>query len=395
MPVPTPFHPRTSALCTSFSWKEWAGCHAVRRFDTSHEREYHAIRHAAALLDVTPLYKVDVAGPGAAELLSRVMVRAYGVQKTGSVSYVCWCDDRGRVLDDGTVTRLDDAHWRVTSADPNAAWLQRHARGLDVSIEDSSRTLAALALQGPTARDVLRELVGAAIDGLGFFKALRATAAGHEIVVTRTGYTGDLGYELWVANAGALALWDAVVEAGEPYGLVPMGLDALDVSRVEAGFVLLGVDYFSARTALIESQTATPYEIGLGWTVKLERDAFVGQAALRRAVERGPRRELVGVEIDWAAYETLYDEVGLPPELHAETCRLGAPLYVDGRQVGQTTSRTWSPTLKAYVGLASVAPEHAVLGSELEAEVTIEYERRLCPARVVQKPFFDPERKKA
>jgi aminomethyltransferase len=224
---------------------------------------------------------------------------------------------------------------------------------------------------------------------------LRASAAGRELVVSRTGFSGVVGFEVWVANVGALALWVAVVEAGQPFGLTPMGLDALDVSRVEAGFVLMGVDYFSARTAMIESQAATPFEIGLGWTVKLERDPFVGQAALRRAVEQGPRRELVGVEIDWAAYEALYDAFGLPPELHAETCRLGAPLYVDGRQVGQATSRTWSPTLKAYIGLASVAAEHAALGSELEAEVTIEYERLRCPARVVPKPFFDPERKKA
>jgi aminomethyltransferase len=283
----------------------------------------------------------------------------------------------------------------VTSAEPNAAWLARHARGLDVAIEDTSRTLAALALQGPTSRAVLRELVGPAIDDLRFFRATPARVVGHGVVVTRTGYTGDLGYELWVANEGALALWDALVEAGAPHGLVPLGLDALDVARVEAGFVLMGVDYFSARAAMIESQAATPFEIGLGWTVKLEREPFVGQAALRAAAQRGPRRELVGVEIDWAAYEALYEEVGLPPALHAETCRLGAPVYVDGRQVGQLTSRTWSPALKAYVGLASVLAEHAALGTPLEAEVTIEYERRRCAARVVKKPFFDPERKRS
>jgi glycine cleavage system T protein (aminomethyltransferase) len=395
VPVPTPLHARTAALCTSLLYKDWAGCHAVRRYETWHGREYVALRHAAGLQDASPLYKHDVTGPGAAELLSRVTTRGVEDLAVGAVAYTAWCDGDGKVLDDGTVARLDDAHFRLTAAEPNRAWLERHARGLDVAIEDRSRTVAALALQGPRARDVLRGVIGAPADGLGFFRALHARAAGHDVVVTRTGYTGDLGYELWVANEGAVDVWDALVEAGRPHGLLPTGLDALDVARVEAGFVLLGVDYFSARTALIDAHRSSPYEIGLGWTVKLDRGPFVGQAALAAERERGPRRRLAGVEIDWATYEALHERYGLPPDLPAATCREGVPLWKDGRQVGQVTSRAWSPLLKSYLGLATLAAPHAAAGTELEVEVTIEYRRHRCPARVVRKPFFDPERKRS
>ncbi len=395
MPVPTPFHPRTSALCTSLFYKEWAGCYAVRSFDTCHEREYYAVRHAAGLLDVTPLYKYDVRGPDAGRLLSRVCVRGFTKQKLGVVSYVCWCDDDGHVLDDGTVTHLDDEHYRMTTADPSLYWLNRHARGLDVEVTDVSRTIAAVALQGPKARAVASELVPSGLDELRFFRALRTEWEGRELLVTRTGYTGDLGYELWVANEDALPLWDALIEAGRPHGLMPMGLDALDVVRVEAGFLLKDVDYFSAKHALIPPHRSTPFELGFAWMVKLDRAPFVGQAALKRAQENGHERALVGLEIDWERFEEIYYSFGLPPDLPTATCREGVPVYAHGRFVGQATSRTWSPTCKRYIALATVEAEHAEIGSELEIEVTVEYNRTPCRATVVEKPFFDPERKKS
>ena len=251
MPRPTPFHPRTQPLCTSLAYKEWAGCYAVCRYDTYHDREYYALRHQATLMDATPLYKYELRGRNAADLASRLTVRDYGKHKVGRVSYVCWCDQHGKVLDDGTVTVLDEDHLRLTSAEPALAWLQRNARGLDVTITDVSRSIAALALQGPLSRDVLRGIVGAGIDDLGFFRAMPARLAVDggpaDVVITRTGYTGDLGYELWMANDDALAVYDAVMESGTPLGMLPMGLDALDVSRVEAGFVLNGVDYTPAK----------------------------------------------------------------------------------------------------------------------------------------------------
>jgi len=399
MPRPTPLHPRTKELCTSLAYKEWAGCYAVCRYDTYHDREYYALRHQATLMDATPLYKYEVRGPHAAELLSRVTVRDYRRHAVGRVSYVCWCDEHGKVLDDGTATRLDDDHFRFTSAEPALSWLEQHARGLDVVVEDTSRELAALALQGPLSRDVLRPLVGAGLDELRFFRALPVSfdVEGGKVegLVTRTGYTGDLGYELWMRNDDALAVYDAVLESGKPLGLLPMGLDALDVSRVEAGFVLNGVDYSSARSAFIERQKSTPFELGFDWMVQLEREPFVGQAALRADRERGPQRKLVGLVVDWDEFEAIYESFGLPPHLTTETCREGAPLYEHGSQVGYATSRTWSPLLKQYLALGHVEARLARPGTRLEIEVTCEYERHRAGAVVTATPFFDPERKKA
>ncbi len=397
MPVPTAFHSRTHPLCTSLLYKEWAGCYAVRRYDVYVDREYYAARNQATAMDATPLYKYELRGKGARDLLSRVSVRGFEKVAIGRVGYVCWCDEHGKVLDDGTVARLGETRYRLTSADPALAWLQGHARGLDVAIEDTSRKLAALALQGPRSRDVLRGLVGRAIDDLRFFRALETRLAGKngfELTITRTGYTGDLGYELWCAHEHAPALWDALFEAGEPHGLLPMGLDALDVLRVEAGFLLQGVDYTSARRAHIERQKSTPFELGFDWMVDLDRAPFVGQAALRAEKANGPAKKVVGLEIDWNDFERIYEGFELPPHLSTETCREGVPLYRGGRQVGYATSRTWSPLLKKYLALATVESTYAGPGSELEIEVTCEYERHRAGARVQKTPFYDPERKK-
>lgn len=399
MPLPTPFHPRTASLCTSLLYKEWAGCYAVRRYDVYHEREYYALRHQATVMDATPLYKYEVRGRDAAALLSRVMVRGFTKTRTGRVGYVCWCDAEGKVLDDGTVTRLGDEHFRVTSAEPALAWLQRNARGLTVEIEDRSRTLGALALQGPRACDVLRPLVGPELEELTFFGALpvdfQLDGRKAEGVVTRTGYTGDLGYELWIDEAHALALWDALFEAGAVHGLLPMGLDALDVARVEAGFLLGGVDYTSARTAFIEKQKSSPYELGFDWMVKLNRGDFVGRAALLREKERGTPRRFCGFEIDWDQFAGIHEAFGLPPHLAAETCREGVPIYDGQRQVGYVTSRTFSPLLKKYLALGTIESAYAEPGTELSIEVTCEYERKVARATVRELPFYDPERKRA
>ncbi len=398
MPGPTPFHPRTFPACGSLLYKEWAGCYAVKRYDVYVDREYYAVRHQATVMDATPLYKYEVRGKDAAALISRVMVKSFAKFAVGRVGYVCWCDEYGKVMDDGTVTRLAEDHFRVTAADPAYAWLLRQERGLDVTVTDSSRTLCALALQGPRSREVLRGLLGSAIDGLKFFRALETRLPGKpgpELVVTRTGYTGDLGYELWVANEHALTLWDALFEAGAAHGLLPMGLDALDVARVEAGFLLGGVDYTSARRAHIERQKSTPYELGFDWMVELEREPFVGQAALVRAKDAGPARRFVGLEIDWEDFERIYERYALPPHLETGTSRDGVPLYRGGRQVGYATSRSWSPLLKKYLALGTLDADLAAPDNELEIEITCEYERQRARARVRKLPFFDPERKKS
>jgi aminomethyltransferase len=274
------------------------------------------------------------------------------------------------------------------------AWYQFYSRGFDVQIEDSTHRIAALALQGPSSLDILNQVVDDDLSDLRFFGARPTTSEGRPVLVTRTGYTGDLGYELWTAKQGALPLWDALVAAGADYGLEPIGLDALDVARIEAGFVLQGVDYVSARSCLTESRKSTPFDAGLGWTVKLEREGFVGREALCKKEEEGGVWGLVGLELSWPAIEAIHEEYGLPPHLGPVACRTAVPVYDRyGLQVGQVTSSTWSPTLKRSIALAQVKREWAKIGTELRVEYTVEFERRELPATVVPRPFFDPPRK--
>ncbi len=395
MPIPSPFHERTAALCTSWRWKDWAGYCAVSSYDTTHEREYFAFRESAGLLDVTPLYKYEVSGPDATALLSRMMVRDVAKLKVGRVGYTCWCDDDGKVLDDGTVARLDEHHYRVTAADPTLHWLLALSRGFDVTIEDSSARLAAVALQGPTSRAILAQVSEADLDKLKFFGVSRANIAGIPGWISRTGYTGDLGYEVWVERDQALPLWDALIAAGRPHGIEPAGLDALDVSRIEAGYVLLGIDYFSAKKVVLEAQKSTPDELGFGWMVDLERGSFIGRDAIAAERQRGSIWQLVGLEISWEELEALYASFDLPPSLPVTARRDGIPVYSDdGRQVGQATSHTWSPLLKKYLAIASVRRGHEATGTKLQIEHTVEYERRKVTATVAPLPFYDPERKR-
>jgi len=398
MPVPTPFHPRTSSACTSLRWKEWAGYHAVCSYDTCHEPEYMAFRHAAGLLDVTPLHKLAVAGPDAAELLAWAMTRDVGKLGEGRVTYGPWVDEAGYVIDDGTVLRKDDGTFRVTTAEPSWAWLTERADGFDVSIDDETDDVAALALQGPSARDVLVAAVhpesADAVRALRFFRWTRARVADVPLEITRTGYTGDLGYELWMPADAALPVWDRLFEVGRDHRLMPCGLDALDVTRIEAGFLLLGVDYRSARACVEDHQKRTPYELGLGAAVQLDRQPFVGQAALRRHAER-PRFAFRSLEVDWDDLEAVHGELGLTVELPHGAWRSSAPLYADGRQVGYATSGAWSPICKRYLIQGSVRPDWAALGTRLQFEITVEHEPRRVGATIVRRPAFDPERKRS
>ena len=396
MPLPTPFFPRTSRLCTSLFWKDWGGYHAVRSYDTYMEREYHAFRHTAGMIDVTPLFKYDVRGPDAAAFLSLVLVRDAHKLQVGQVAYTCWCDDAGKVIDDGTVSRLAEDRFRLTSAEPSYSWFERFSRGYRVSIEDVTDRLAALSIQGPTSRDVLRKAAEAPMDSLKYFRFTPGRVAGKDVVISRTGYTGDLGFEVWVANDDAIPVYDAILAAGEPLGLLPAGLDAMDMTRLEAGYIMNGVDYYSAHHCFIESRKSTPYELGLGWTVQLDREPFRGQAALRAEKARGPSRALVCLVLDWNEVEALFRKHGLPPELRRGAWRDAVPVYEkNGKHVGQATSGTWSPLLKENLALATVGSAYAAVGTELQMEVTVEYHRYRATARVVKKPVFDPKRKKA
>jgi aminomethyltransferase len=402
MPIPTPFHPRTSALCESLLYKDWAGYFAVCSFASHHDPEYFALRQAAGLLDVSPLFKYEVTGPDAAAFLAYVSTRDLRRLSIGRVTYACFCDAQGKLIDDGTVARLEDQRYRVTTASPTFGWFDRHRRGFDVEVHDVSAAYAALALQGPTSRAVLEQVVGPNIADLPYFSVAAASieiTAGSpapvEVEISRTGYTGDLGYELWLPASGALPVWDTLLAAGKPYGLQPVGLDALDVTRIEAGFVLQGVDYFSAPRCAIESRKSTPFEAGLGFAVALQRDPFIGQAALQAERDRGSVWQLVGLELSWPEIERLYGRFGLPPALSSHASRAAVPVYSGGQQVGQVTSSAWSPILKKYLALATVRADQGRLGNRLMVEHTVEYERDSVTATVVQRPFFDPERKRS
>lgn len=380
----------------TYQWKDWAGYYAPCTYGLSAEREYNAIRQGSALLDVTPLYKYEVTGPDAGAFLARMMVRNVAKMKVGRMTYLCWCDDNGHVLDDGTVAKLSSEHYRVTSAAPALHWFSRHARPYDVQIEDVSAKMGALALQGPTSRDLLRQICDADMDALAFFGITQTKFASGEGWLSRTGYTGDLGYELWVPNDQAIALWDALMAEGKSYGIEPTGLDALDISRIEAGFILRGIDYTGANEALIPDQKSTPFELGLGWCVKTKnREPWIGQRALEREKEQGSQWAMVGLDIDQVAIERLFDAIGLPPQVPSCAWRSMIPIFAEGRQVGRATSGTWSPTLKKNLALATLETEYAALGTPLHIEWTVEWERKTVPCFVAETPFFDPERKRS
>ncbi|HEX6791520.1 MAG TPA: aminomethyltransferase family protein [Candidatus Krumholzibacteria bacterium] len=395
MPIATPFHPRTSALCTSMFYKDWAGYHAVRSYDTTHDREYFAFRHACGLIDVTPLFKYDVRGRDAGAYLARLLVRDVRKLKAGQVAYVCWCNDEGKIIDDGTVTRFEADFFRLTSSEPAMHWLLRTSPGYDVTVANVSDSIAALSIQGPTSRDVVDAVTGGDAKGLGFFRMKPARIEGRDVLVSRTGYTGDLGYEIWMQNDDALRVYDALTATGHSYGLEPAGLDAMDVTRVEAGFILNGVDYYSSLRSLIASRKSSPFELNLGWMVNVDREPFIGRDALVHEIEHGTPRRFVGLEIDWIEFESLFRAHGLPPEVHPGGWRDPRPVYNNrGEFIGQATSGAWSPLLKKNLALATVRAESAAPGTELRFEVTVEYERRTAKATVVDTPFFDPERKR-
>jgi len=388
----TPFHERTSALCESHAWRRWAGYVVASSYELSHEREYHCIRAAAALFDVSPLYKYLIRGRDAARLLDRVVTRDVARSQVGQVLYTPWCDAAGKVLDDGTVARLDETSFRMTSAEPSLRWLEANALGLEVEVEDVSEAIAALSIQGPQSLAVLKALGD--IPPLKYFRLARTQLRGISLDISRTGYTGDLGFELWIDREQALALWDALLEVGKNYGLQAAGMLALDVARIEAGLMLIDVDYVPAKKALIEGQTSSPYELDLAWAVNLEKAPFVGRRALASEKARGPAWQLVGIEIEYPGLERLYSEVGLATRLPQAAWRTSVPIYSGAEQAGYATSGAWSPLLKKYIALAHLRSRWAKPGTELDIEITVEHRRKRTAAYVVQKPFFDPERKK-
>lgn len=395
MPIGTAFHERTFPLCQSLNYREWSGYYTVSVYEVHHEHEYNAIRNAAALIDITPLYKYLITGRDATKLVNRIITRDIHKVARGQVIYCCWCDEQGKVIDDGTITRLDENRYRWTAAEPNIRWFHQNGLNMDVEIEDISEQVAALALQGPTSAKLLKTIAEAEITNLKYFRMTNGKIAGVPVDISRTGYTGDLGYEIWVEWKDAVKVWDAITAAGRPFDLHPTGMLALDVARVEAGLLLLDVDYTSSRKALIASQKFSPYELGFAKMVHLEKEYFVGRAALEDAHKNGVPRQLVGLELDWNDIEALYEKLGLTPAAPNQTSRVHVPVYSGSRQVGKATSTTWSPVLKKLIALASVETAHSKPGTILDMEVTIEAVRKKAAAKVTTLPFFNPKRKTA
>ena len=393
MPVGTAFHDRTFALCQSLNYREWSGYYTVSVYEVHHDHEYNAIRNAAALIDITPLYKYLIRGKDATKLVNRVITRDINKVAVGQVIYCCWCDEQGKVIDDGTITRLEQNKYRWTAADPSLRWLRQNGLNMDVRIEDISEKVAALALQGPTSGKLLKAAAEAEIANLKYFRMTQGKIAGVLVDISRTGYTGDLGYEIWVSWDDAVKVWDALMDVGKRFDIQAAGMLALDVARIEAGLLLIEVDYNSSKKALIASQKYSPYELGFGKMVHLDKENFVGRSALAEAQKQGVPRQLVGVEIDWTEVEARYEKFGLTPAAPTQASRVHVPVYLGEKQVGKATSTTWSPLLKKMIALASVDTEHSKIDTKLQMEITIEAMRQRVTARVVKMPFFSPARK--
>jgi aminomethyltransferase len=397
MSVGTAFFERQRELNTKLSWGDWSGYHAAAVFADFVDIEYNAIREAAAVIDVSPLYKYEVAGVDAAVLLDRVVTRDVSAMGVGQVIYTPWCDEEGKVIDDGTVTRLDESRFRVTAADPSYRWFAMNATGLDVEIDDISEGTAGLALQGRLSRHVLERATGQDWFDLRYFRRRPTTIEGVDVDVTRTGYTGDLGYELWIPAEDALTVWDRLFDVGADYGIRPAGIQALDICRLEASLILIEAEYTSARHAFAPELKYSPFEIGLGRLVKFEKAAeFTGKRALLAEQETGgPERRLVGLELDWSAIESMYARHGLAPQISAHVQRAPVPVHKQGVQVGRATSVGWGPTIKKMVGFGSVAKGLSAIGTRLSVEWTVEGERGKVGATVVPMPFLDLDRKRS
>jgi len=407
MSIGSPFHARTAPLNRKQQWREWSGYWASSAYADAHDIEYNAIRESAALIDVSPLYKYRITGRDALALTDRVITRDASKLDVGKVFYTPWCDEHGKVIDDGTVHRVaeDEVFW--TAADPQFRWLTLNARGLDVAIDDVTESVAAVALQGPLARMVLEEATEEPFDDVRYFRrrasklrtGLKGKAGAIDVGVSRTGYTGDLGYEVWIPADRAADAWDALWNAGRAFGIRPAGMLALDVVRLEAGLVLLEVDYTSSRHALNPEQNYSPYELAMGKLVDLGKASdFVGRLALQREQAKGgPARRLVGVQLEWNDIERSFSKQGLPPAISPSIDRSAVPVYArdTGSQVGKLTSHGWSPILKQAIGLASVPPRYEALGTKLSVEWTVEGHRGRVDATVVPMPFLDLPRKRA
>lgn len=395
----TPFHDRTAAANQTGLWSHWSGYLSADRYQMSDKFEYWAIRNSAGVIDTSPLFKYLITGKGAERFLSGVLIRDIRKCRPGQAHYTMWCDDEGWVLEDGVVLRMSDDRFLLTTARPNMAYFSDLAEGLSTEVEDVSGAFGALAVQGPYARRVLAPLAPE-MEGIGYFNLAPAKIGDASVTVSRTGYTGDLGYEVWVEADDAIDVWDRIFEVAAPHGVVPAGQNALLIARVEAGLILIDVDFESARYAWNDDQRATPFELGMGWMLRDLADddrPFIGRQALEREIaEKKTRWRTVGIEADWQDWNRVHTERGLiPPKDH--TPSHGEMMLYDAKdnQIGWTASFLYSPILQRHIGIARVRPDHSAPGTKLQLEVTIDHRYDMVGAGVTSLPFYNPPRKTA
>jgi len=377
-------------------WRRWGGYQVASCYEMTPDREYYAIRASAAMFDVSALAKYTIKGPDARAYIQKLFTRNMEGLVPGKVFYSPWCDSRGKVIDDGTIACFDDQSFQMTAAEQGESWLRKVSLGFDVEIENISDDFGVLAVQGPSSRSVIRELVGDGVCDLGFSRAAHFEAGGLPLWISRTGYTGDLGFEVWVGADRALELWDRLTEIGRRYAMMPAGIWALDVARVEAGLIMLDVDYISALKAESVSQTSSPFELGLGWSVHFQKGDFVGREALLREKNEGatPYR-FVSCVMDVVAYREAFEAAGLAPDLPVKAWRGMHPLFAQGeRQVGYATCGSWSPTTQKYIMLCQVEPSACEVGTELFFDTVVDRRRHRFACEVVKGPVFDTPRKK-
>jgi len=399
MVLTTPFHERLAPLNQTHLWSHWSGYLSAVKYQMSDKFEYFAVRNSAGLIDTSPLYKYRIAGRDAGKFLGGVLARDIGACRDGQAQYTLWCDERGYVVEDGVVIRFAPDDYILTSAEPNLAYFQKLIGYEQVEITDVSADYASLAVQGPRAREILAEL-DPQIATLGFFHHGAAKIGNVPVHVSRTGYTGDLGYELWVGTEGALEMWDTLTGACAGRGVLPVGQSALLMTRIEAGLVLIGVDFHSSRFAFNDDECSTPAELGFAWMFRdlaTSTRRFLGRAAIERELaNKSSRWKMCGLTIDWRDWDRHYNEAGLIPPKDETPIVYEMMLYDDeGNRVGYTTSFMYSPMLQRHIAMARVRPDLATAGSRVNLEITINHRYHTVAAVVARPPLFNPPRKTA
>ncbi|MDH3499813.1 MAG: aminomethyltransferase family protein [Acidimicrobiia bacterium] len=395
----TPFYERTKAANTTGLWTHWSGYLVATKYQMSEKFEYFAIRNAAAVYDSSPLYKYRIRGSGAQRYLAGVLARDITTCRPGRGQYTIWCDDDGYVMEDGVIFCTAENEYLLTAAKPNLAYLQSLIGYDKVEVEDVSAAYASVAVQGPRSREILAALAPS-VRGLAYFEHTETKIGDAPLTVSRTGFTGDLGYELWMDRSDALRVWDVLFEIGSGHGLVPNGDVALLMARIEAGLLLVDADFESSRFAWNDAHRSTPIELGLGWMFrnlsKTDRP-FIGREAIRRELAGGPTRwRMIGLVVDWRDYEQKYSRAGLiPPKDHTPVAEDMMVYDADAKRVGYATSFMYSPVLQRHIALARVRPDLAAPGNEVNLEFTIDHRYEMVAAHTAALPLYDPPRRTA